>query len=55
MIIHVEIEVTASSASEANLSTVGRLRRRFPLCTGPGQPSKALLLVAQRKKHHMAF
>lgn len=58
-IIHVEIEVTASPASEENLSAAGRLRRRFPLCTtlsaGPGQPSKALLPAAQRKKHHVGF
>lgn len=34
MIIHVEIEVTASPASEANLSAAGCLRGRFPLCQG---------------------
>lgn len=58
-IIHVEIEVTASPASEGNLSAVGHLRRRLPLCValnaGPGQPSKALLPAAQRKKCRVVF
>ena len=41
-IIHVEVEITTSPASEADLSTAGNLRRTFPLHTAQ-QGSECLL------------